>query len=381
VPLKPPSSPVEAVRTYVAGRWPSRSRDWHEDVAAEAMRLALEAAPRIAGKELITAAVRQVAAAAQQRRNAQRRGQQIAGKGPADDGAVFVPQRRARQPRPPRAPKGLTPIRSQRPIPDYVPTEIGDLPEAPTMLMAHRVAALLEPISDGDLISPQVAVALRKFYDKTFAQPVDNAWADLFLEELEKAKREKLQWEAAIASINAAPGLTEVTVQRTNVSDAAPERLPVKLTLVRSWGANRVLKIEGTASDGQTFSAHVRGSEIEPAAPQPYVPHARAFRVLCDVIGAIARWPTANRIPAHLVDVELVAWLIDRCAFEGGGGGGAGGTLKGSSIGRLLVDPQRLVLELRRFAARAAERGNDHEAEAITERFKAMIARVEAQIG
>jgi hypothetical protein len=248
------------------------------------------------------------------------------------------------------------------------------------MLMAHRVAALLEPISHGDLISPQVGVALQRFYDKTFPHPVDNAWADVFLDELEKAKREKLQWEAVVAANNAASDLSEVTVRRTNAPDAAPERLPVKITLVRSWGAHRVLKIEGTASDGQRFEAHVRGSEAQPAAPLPYMPHDRAFRVLCDVIGTIARWPTANSIPTHLLDVELVAWLIGRCGFEGGGGG-AGGTLKRSSIGQLLVDPQRLVLELRRFAARAAEGGNDDEAEAITERFKAMIARVEAQAG
>jgi hypothetical protein len=63
------------------------------------------------------------------------------------------------------------------------------------------------------------------------------------------------------------------------------------------------------------------------------------------------------RMPAYADDTELVAWLIARMGFEGGGGPTA---MTSRRLKELILDPDALADAIDEFAARVVDRLSDH---------------------
>ncbi len=82
-----------------------------------------------------------------------------------------------------------------------------------------------------------------------------------------------------------------------------------------------------------------------------------------------------------MLDPELLAWLVDRMGFDGGGGGGASGTITRTAMGALITTPAQLATAVENFGKRVAERSNDHDAELVENHFNEMAARIRTPVG
>ncbi len=285
-----------AVRLHVQGRWPRRSSDWIDDVVAEAVRLALEGASALEGEALAAAAFTQVDKIVRRNLSEARRGHRpSSGDVAAVDSSpeALAPRRRRRSPRKPTTPKGLAPIRFQQPIADYVPNGIGDLPDGSTMLMAHRVSELLRSIARGEPIHPDLRRSLERIYGASFALQPDDAWADVLLDEIERAKREKLRWEAFNAGGQKSdPPPLESFVEGellTETGETRPVKIRVIPTVVRDWGSKQLVQLDGVFENGLPFQSWIINKAEEPILPMPYDAPSRTARILSDTIHTIAR--------------------------------------------------------------------------------------------
>ena len=79
------------------------------------------------------------------------------------------------------------------------------------------------------------------------------------------------------------------------------------------------------------------------------------------------------------MDLELIALLIERAGFDGGGG--ARGRLSGPSLLRLLADPRKLADGVEAFGSRHAERLPDDEADRAEAGYRAIANGIRARGG
>jgi hypothetical protein len=374
----PEVDPFPRVREYVASTWPGRPPQWLDDVTGEALKRALEADNTLRGAALVAAARRASKAAALDSYNDDRRGHRVARTEP-EAGACETPKPRRRpRTRAPRTPKGLTPIRFQQPHADYVRNGVGDFPTEETRLMAYRmVYETLLPIVRGEPISPAIRDGVEKTYREVFGGPPSAAWADVLVEEIARAKREKLEWDRFSSGLVQAPlDESSSVVHGLQISGEEQQRVevPVTVRLARKWGDREVYELSGRLADGRIVKAYIIGQRGEGGPPRPYEPKFRAARALVDAVHTLASWPVVISLPEYILDEELIALLVERMGFDGGGG--RAGTMTEKTMRELIVDPLRLAEEIDRYAERVSERSDEENAAIATSRFRAMSQRV-----
>jgi len=372
------SDPFSEVRRHIRERSPGLNEHELDDLTAEAIRLALEVSPELAGSPLIAAACAEIEVVLRQWRNNARRGHRVSAASPRHGAAPRLEtHRRNRRPQSPRPPKGVVPIKFQDPVARFITTGTADLPTGETMLMAHRVGSLLVPVSHGEPCAPELREALERTFRATLSLPVEQAWADVLLDRIESVKLEKLQWDALIADKARSQQPPEKTEIRGRVVETgAAATVPATVTIVRQWGNRQVLQVDGQLEDGRPVRGYVIGTLGTPTPPLPPSHELSSRRILLTTIGELACWPAANRLPDYLLDVELISWLVERMGFDGGGGGGAGGTISRSSMTKLVVNPSALATEIERFSQRVEERCTDEEARVTRIHFQALAERI-----
>jgi hypothetical protein len=105
-------------------------------------------------------------------------------------------------------------------------------------------------------------------------------------------------------------------------------------------------------------------------------PMSQAPCVLLRAMERIARLGCSPPLPEYLIDCELIAWLIERVSFDGGGG--SKGKLSGASIERLLADPVALAEEVESYSQRHGERLTDREAGEAERGYAKIVERIRA---
>jgi hypothetical protein len=374
------SDPFSEVRHYVRERSPGLNEHELDDVTGEAIKLALESNSDLADSALTSAAQAQVEALLRQRQDNARRGHRVSNTAFREGARERLePHRRKRAAQTPRTPKGVVPIKFQDPVAQYVPTGTANLSTGETMLMAHRISRLLVPVSHGEPCAPELRQAIERMFHASCPLPVEQAWAEILLDQIEQARLNKLKWEAFLADKKPQQLPEKTEIRGQVIGSGTATTLPGKVTLLRQWGNRQLLQIDGQLEDGRPVQGYLIGTLEAPTPPFPHNPEVSATRVLCNTISEIGRWPAANRIPDYLLDVELISWLVERMGFEGGGGGGAGGTISRSSITKLVVDPSALAAEIEKFSQRVEERCTDEEARVMRTRFQALAERIRAR--
>jgi hypothetical protein len=96
--------------------------------------------------------------------------------------------------------------------------------------------------------------------------------------------------------------------------------------------------------------------------------------VLLRTIARIPTLPGSVPLPAYALDLELVAWLIERMGFEGGGG--SAGTIQAKRMREILISPSTLAREIEVYARRLADKLDDSAAGRADARFQAMARRI-----
>lgn len=180
-------------------------------------------------------------------------------------------------------------------------------PPAPEFLWALSEVFhhLLAPSTHGVWSPPEQQAVALEFYERLFGHKVQQTWIRSYMLLVEEAKRRLLAHRA-----NAAV--------RTKDTQAA------------------------AAADGQGLMT-----------PEQLLAHAREITSIC---------PESCRMPAYADDPELVAWLIARMGFDGGGGRSA---MTRHRLKQLVLDPTELADAIEQFAARVIGRVSD-SASALT---------------
>jgi hypothetical protein len=216
-----------------------------------------------------------------------------------------------------------------------------------------------------------------------FRSSASLAWCEVVVDEIAAAKRDKLEWEQHLADAGSGKAQDEAaaSVERVElISRDAREgakpvlhNVPMAARLVQKHGKREIYELTGRLDDVHELKILISGTRGAYDFPEPYDALPRAARAVLGAIEKLASWPGVQ-LPAYAVDIELVAWLVERMGFEGGGG--RGGTISAKRMIGLLSDPALLAEEILAFAERLAERGDDEVATNAHARFGAMAARV-----
>jgi hypothetical protein len=366
---------------HAATVFPGASADRRAELVQEAVRVALERDPSAKADALVELVKAVLPAVAQVERNLRRRGGAVheAGEG------LALPVSVRRQKRRPHLPRGLIPVLDESGA-HVVPDDIGDLPDLHVRVAARRlVDEVLQPIFRSEPLHPRKRAALLQAYRHCFGSSCENAWAAILTREIQDARRRLLAAQEATARQNEVPpATTNLTFTKTPEGEQAYPDLPSKFaTNVR----RRVI-----ATDGNTTTVELTGEiggEIQvvgyligayddrPALDSSATPLSQAPYVLLRALEKSAHLGYAPPLPDYVMDHELVAWLIERAGFDGGGG--SKGKLSGASIERLLSDPVALAQEVEAYGTWHAERLSEQDAAVAERGYADMACRVRAR--
>jgi hypothetical protein len=354
-----------------------------DDIAQEALARAVA---RGEAPDLIAAAKLEVPALLEERRLNHLRGQRVSSADPAStdeaDASAFGPLRQSRS-RAPHLPKGLTRWNREGGESRYLPSETGDPPTDAEVTMAARLLRdFVEPVLRREPVPPEHRAQLAEVYEAFFGGPVDHVWAEVLVEEIGEAAREKL----TVLTQENPPGdlgATDVVV-RMERKPAALERDPTTprvveqkvTTRVRRLGGDRVMiELVGELFGEEKVLAYAIGTFAEHgvADTPSWTGPTRASFALLRAIERNSALPNARALPDWVLDAELVDFLVERMGFEGGGGPKK---LSGRRLVELLTDRTALAAEIESFGERIAERSTDEVAARWSERCRALAQRV-----
>ncbi len=181
-----------------------------------------------------------------------------------------------------------------------LPMEVSDLP-TPELVraMGEIIHHVFRPALHGLPSPPEQQAIIFSFHEELFGHAVEQTWSREYLLLIEVAKRRRLEHRANAAIRN----------QDAHAASAAAGN--------------------GLMSPEQVLKAAREVTNLN---------------------------PESCRMPAYADDPELVAWLIARMGFEGGGGRAA---MTSRKLKELVLDPAALADAIDRFADRLAERLRD----------------------
>jgi hypothetical protein len=250
-----------------------------------------------------------------------------------------------------------------------VPVDDADVPDGELMLAARRLAdELLRPVLRFEPIHSQKRAALLEVYQSCFGSRPSLAWAGVLTQEIQTARRTILSVSDAKASEqDPPPATTSITFEKTSRGHARhpdrPAKFPVNVRQQLLWtdGVRATVGLVGEL-DGVTEVLTSIAGTFGPVPPLPAAATAQseAPLVLLRAMGRASQLGFSPPFPPYVLDLELIAWLIERVSFDGGGG--SRGRLSGDRMEALLSNPKALADEVDSYAARDADRLDDDDA-------------------
>lgn len=265
-----------------------------------------------------------------------------------------------------------------------VPLTRAELPDATTVAPARRLfQEVIEPAMAGHPIALEAPRAIKEAYIRAFAEPPELLWASILKEEIQKAQRGII--EAARANSVPPPPNTgnvgwSVDVTKTAKGEQAYPRMPrharLALKPIRTFELHGNVTVEVEAwHNGQLIArGFVDGTfgDIPPLVIGT-TPAEHAVGVLLRALLRVVELGGGS-LPEYVIDSDLIAFLIERAGFDGGGG--ARGRLSGPSLFRLLADPSALAEEVEAFGIRHTESLSDDDARRAEARYRAVAAGI-----
>lgn len=360
---------------------PGLSADRREELVQEAVAAALEQGPPDSESALLERAKAAVPALRNSERNRQRRGGRV--QQPGEGGEMPLAPARRRPHRRPYVPKGLMPLLDDT-AERLVPLAQAELPNSTTVAAARRLYIdVIEPAALGHPIAPDAVRAINDAYVCAFGEPPELAWASILTEEIQRAQRGIMEAKlasAAASSPNLGTADWSINVTKKLADDEAYPDLPrearLQLKPIRTYPRRGKVTVEVEAQyNGElVFKAFVDGTFGDvPPSVLGTTPAEHAAGVLVRALQRAAELG-CGPLPEYVVDLELIAFLIARAGFDGGGG--ASGRLSGPSMLRLLADPRALADEVEVFGSRHAEGLPDDEADKAEARYREIANRI-----
>jgi hypothetical protein len=303
-----------------------------------------------------------------------------------DDAGALAPHRRE-QFRDPHTPKGLIRRNRQGGETQYLPLDVADAPSQSQRRMAARlVEDFLLPTVRGEPLLPEHAELLEKAYKGRFGHRIDHQWAEILVDELGKVVRGDLQARVGPNPDGKLKG--DEGVIRLHRKPAALERDPntptelevtVRRQLLHQSGNKALFGWVGRLFGEEQIILYESGTFVDPqSAASTTEPGPEQARIV--LLNTIVRMSTVSGsapVPAWVLDVELVEFLIQRRGFEGGGGRKK---LTGKALVELLADRMVLADHIEEFGARNAERLEDETANRWADRCGALAQRIRGAI-
>jgi hypothetical protein len=371
-------SALVALKAQVDRLYGNVSRQRRAEMLQEALSRALEADPSLSGTVLAQRAIELLPQVNQAERDRLRRGGRI-----GDGAAAAMPQPiRRRSKRRPYMPLGLTPVLDPTGA-HVVSVEVGDAPDAALIVATTRLMdELFGPTLRHEPIHPKKRAAVLFAYKQCFGGTPDSAWAAVLAQEIQKTKRSLVAARDAAARKDEAPPET-TSIEFTKDAGgharypALPARFAANVRQVVRWtdGTRATIDLIGEI-DGETrVLGHIVGTfEPAPQLQSTATPLTEAQITLTRAIQRAASFGGRVSLPEYVKDVTLIAWLIERAGFDGGGGVKA--LLSGGSLERLLLDAAELAAEVEAYAERHTERLDDASAEVAAANYAAMAHRI-----
>lgn len=369
---------LAALRTHVA-EVHGASADLRDELVQAALQVALERDPSAAEGELLRLAKEALPALVKAEGNRLRRGGGVRESTEADEP---LPQPVHRLKRRPHLPKGLVSVLDATGA-HVVPVETGDAPDLSVIVAARRlVAEVADPISRGESLHPKRRKALLQAYRTCFGGTPEGAWAAILTQEIQGARRALLATKEAAARQNQKqPDRTSIAFAKSTEGRARYPHLPPKFVRdvrqVLRWtdGVRATFDLVGDL-DGETrVLGSISGAfDDAPLLPSSATPLSQAPSVLERAAARSADFGCRPPLPAYVRDPSLIAWLIERVSFDGGGRG----RLSGPSIERLLLQPLALALEVDEYGLRHANRLSKEDARRAARGYKSIAARIRA---
>lgn len=369
---------LATVNAHAARLFPGASSRWRAETVQEAFRMALEADGAVGGERLAQQAIALLPVVARAERQRLRRGGRVV----ESTNAPPMPEPVRRTKRRPRMPRGLAPVVDATGA-HVIPVEVGDSPDADLLVATHRLLReVLEPTLRYEPVSPTRRAAILGAYSACFGSDTGSAWASVLTDEIREGKRRLLAArDVAGRAAVTQPEASSIEFKKHGEGYERYPELPTKFaTNVRrvvrwSDGTRATIDLIGEI-DGETrvLGHLVVTSDEVPLPPPRATSFDEAPLVLLRTIQRLAMLAGAGVPPAYALDQALVAWLIERAGFEGGGG--SKGLLTRSSLERLLVDPAVLAAEVEAFGRGHADR-LDHAREKVAlAEYAVMAARI-----
>jgi hypothetical protein len=375
---------LKQLAAHVQRACPGLAAEQRQELIQDALRSALEQGlPDDPESALLERAKAAVPALRNSERNRQRRGGRI--KAPTEAAAESLPPVR-RIKRRPHVPKGLMPMvddTAQR----VVPLTQGQLPDATTAAAARRLFFnVIEPAMAGHPMTSDGIAAIWDAYIRVFAESPGLAGASILKEEIQRAQRGLL--EANFAAASALPPKVEplgwfVDVTKTAKGARAYPDLPrharLPLIAIRSYTLRGkvTVHVEARYNGQRVIDAFVEGTYGDvPPAVLGTTPAEHATGVMARAVQRATELGCVP-LPDYLMDPELIAVLIERAGFDGGGGA----KLSGPTLLRLLADPHALADDVEAFGCRHAERLSDDNAYSAEARYRQIANRIRERTG
>jgi hypothetical protein len=360
----------------VAERCPFVPEAARADVVNEAFALVLRTTPAAGPGKLLESVAERIPEVAERLRVKERRERRSRASAVLGPNPTVEAHRERRGNRRPHRPNGAVAAQVTSGAPRFIVKDEGALPEMDVRIAARRLRKeVLEPAERGHPVSAAAANFIRKAHQRHFGDAA-TVWASILAEQIGSAKREKLDWDAFLANGKRVEPAREdlATIQRKDET-SPPEQVPLKMDLVYRDKKTTLLAIRKQGEED--ILAWLRG-KTEPVGLQP-VPYD-STRASQEVLGntvheLLETYRGYVVLPDYVFDHELLAWLIDRAGTQGGGG--PNGTISEATIATFLINPKKLVAEIRAYGARRADRAGEAEAGVLEKRFAAMADRVE----
>ena len=286
----------------------------------------------------------------------------------------LLPIRKKRPPRMPHTPKGL--VRAVKPGShiETIDMRVGDPPTPSQVLMAHRIRdEICEPILHGVPDSLKLRDSLPKAYAALFGAPPEHAWAQVLLGGISEAKKALVTSEMKKA-VDANPKLLGtvtghavtygLTKQGRQNLPNMPNKFQVSVRPVCIYESvdKATYAVWGELVKGKPeVLYYLEGLHKAWLPPESYEhPDTWARRILLRTISRLAQWPSDVRLPEYVLDCGLIAFLVKRMGFEGGGG--QDGQITSARMLELLVAPIELANEIEAYGKRIANRQSKERA-------------------
>lgn len=224
---------------------------------------------------------------------------------------------------------------------------------------------------------PALADAILRLYRARYGADPEHHWASVLLQEVEKAKRQALADPNVGHDGGAAPERTIIEYQSGQSGSSGAKRRKIKADVIAEYTpkGRRLLQLYRIYKGERRLLATVVQSD-EAALEYPGDAEERARAILSIVRLQLATLPIPQAVPEYADDNVLVAWLLERMGFDGGGGQRHTST---ATLLRWLTNPIRLAAEIESFARRRSERATDDVAAQIEGALMDLALRIRAR--